>query len=75
MITEGYIRNGAHVYIASRDARACETTASEMTAIGPGKCYALPGDLATVDGCKALAAKLKSQFKLEKLHVLVNNSG
>lgn len=75
MISEGYVRNGAIVYIASRDVTACDKTATELTSIGPGKCFSLPGDLSSVDGCKALVEKLKNQYQLNKLHVLVNNSG
>ena len=34
MISEGYVTNGAKVYISSRDAKACEKAAAELTAIG-----------------------------------------
>ena len=34
MISEGYVTNGAKVYISSRDATACEKAAAELTAIG-----------------------------------------
>lgn len=36
MISEGYVRNGAKVYISSRDAKTCEATCKELNAIGPG---------------------------------------
>jgi len=69
MIAEGFIQQGAKVYVSSRKAAACEETAA---ALGPN-CIALPADVSTVEGCKALAAKLA---ELEpKLDILVNNAG
>lgn len=34
MISEGFVTNGAKVYISSRDAKACEQTAKELNALG-----------------------------------------
>ena len=69
MIAEGYVQQGAKVYVSSRKAAACEETAD---ALGPN-CIALPADISTVDGCKELAAKLAA---LEpRLDILVNNAG
>ena len=34
MITEGFVTNGAKVYISSRDAAACEKAAEELNALG-----------------------------------------
>lgn len=34
MIAEGYVTNGAKVYISSRDAKACEKAVAELTALG-----------------------------------------
>ncbi|KAI1434281.1 short chain dehydrogenase/reductase family [Xylaria sp. CBS 124048] len=73
MITEGFVANGAKVYIASRDAKACEKTAAELTARGPGSCIAIPADLLQLSECKRLVAEL--QTRESRLHVLVNNSG
>ncbi|KAI2630078.1 short chain dehydrogenase/reductase family [Xylaria nigripes] len=73
MISEGFVANGAKVYIASRDAKACEETASELTARGPGSCIAIPTNLLQLAECKRLAAEL--QARETRLHVLVNNSG
>ncbi|MBN8807946.1 MAG: SDR family oxidoreductase [Sphingomonas sp.] len=69
MIAEGYIAQGAKVYISSRKAAACEETAAEL---GPN-CIPLPQDVSTVDGCKALAAQLASHE--DHLDILVNNAG
>lgn len=69
MIAEGFIAQGAKVYIASRKVSACLETAQ---ALGPNA-IALPGDVATVEGCEALAAAFGA---LEaRLDVLVNNAG
>jgi len=72
MIAEGFIMQGAKVYISSRKAEACDKTAAELSKDG-GTCIPLPQDISTVDGCKALAARLTA---LEpKLDILVNNAG
>lgn len=34
MISEGFVTNGAKVYISSRDGKACEQAAQELTALG-----------------------------------------
>ncbi|KAI0811389.1 short chain dehydrogenase/reductase family [Xylaria sp. FL0064] len=73
MITEGFVTNGAKVYIASRSSQACHETAAELSAKGPGSCIALPADLLKLDECKRLVSELRSRE--DKLHVLVNNSG
>ena len=69
MIAQGYLAQGAKVYISSRKSADCEATAKEL---GP-HCISLPQDVSTVDGCEALANKLAA---LEpKLDILVNNAG
>ncbi|WP_404336726.1 SDR family oxidoreductase [Sphingomonas sp. MMS12-HWE2-04] len=69
MIAQGFIAQGAKVYVSSRKAAACEETAD---ALGP-KCIALPMDVGTVEGCKALAAALAEREA--GLDILVNNAG
>ncbi|KAI8633857.1 short chain dehydrogenase/reductase family [Xylariaceae sp. FL1651] len=73
MISEGFVANGARVYIASRDAKACEAAAAELTARGPGSCAAIPADLLRLAECERLVAELRAREP--RLHVLVNNSG
>lgn len=34
MISEGFVTNGAKVYISSRDGKACDQAAKELTAMG-----------------------------------------
>jgi NAD(P)-dependent dehydrogenase (short-subunit alcohol dehydrogenase family) len=69
MIAAGYVAQGAKVYVSSRKAAACEETAVEL---GPN-CIALPADVSTVDGCRALAVALAERE--ERLDILVNNAG
>jgi NAD(P)-dependent dehydrogenase (short-subunit alcohol dehydrogenase family) len=69
MIAEGFVGQGAKVYVSSRKAEACEETAE---ALGPN-CIALPADISTVAGCKALAAELAARES--RLDILVNNAG
>lgn len=68
-IAEGFIAQGAKVYISSRKAEDCFATAE---ALGPN-CIALPQDVSTVAGCRALAAALAERE--QKLDILVNNAG
>jgi NAD(P)-dependent dehydrogenase (short-subunit alcohol dehydrogenase family) len=73
MISEGFVRNGAKVYISSRDAKAGDQVCKELSDIGPGTAVSIPADFYKEEDCKRLAAEL-SQRESE-LHVLVNNSG
>ena len=68
-IAEGFIAQGAKVYISSRKAEACLATAQEL---GPN-CIALPRDISTVAGCRALAEAFAE--KEQRLDILVNNAG
>ena len=69
MIAEGFIAQGAKVYISSRKPGACDATAAELGEM----CISLPQDVSTVDGCKALAAAYAKHES--KLDILVNNAG
>ncbi|OLN85947.1 Rhamnolipids biosynthesis 3-oxoacyl-[acyl-carrier-protein] reductase 4 [Colletotrichum chlorophyti] len=74
MISQGFVANGATVYLAGRDAAACTAAAEALTAAGPGKAHALPADLQSLEECERLVASLSAQTG-GRLHVLVNNSG
>jgi NAD(P)-dependent dehydrogenase (short-subunit alcohol dehydrogenase family) len=69
MIAEGFIAQGAKVYISSRKAPACLETAA---ALGPN-CIPLPQDISSVAGCQALAGQLAARE--QRLDILVNNAG
>jgi short-subunit dehydrogenase len=73
MISEGFVTNGAKVYISSRDAKACEQACKELNALGKGSAHAIPADFYKVEDCKKMAAELAKRET--KLDVLVNNSG
>ena len=71
MIAKGFLAQGAKVYISSRKVLACQQTAAELSAFGT--CIALPADVSTVAGAKALADAFMA---LEPhLDILVNNAG
>lgn len=72
MIAEGFIAQGARVYISSRKADACDRTAAELSA-GGGTCVSLPMDVSTPDGARALATAYAAREA--KLDILVNNAG
>ncbi|KAF5016613.1 hypothetical protein F66182_11655 [Fusarium sp. NRRL 66182] len=73
MISEGYVTNGATVYISSRDAKACEQAVGELNALGKGKAHAIPADFYKEEDIKKLVEEFGKREN--KLHVLVNNSG
>ena len=70
-MAQGFLRQGATVYITARKAAGCEAAAQELSRIGP--CFALPCDVSTVAGTRTLAADLAG--RTEHLHILVNNAG
>ncbi|QIG79079.1 SDR family oxidoreductase [Stakelama tenebrarum] len=69
MIAEGFVASGAKVYVSSRSEDACAETAK---ALGE-RCVALPMDVSTVEGCKALAVAVAERET--SLDILVNNAG
>jgi NAD(P)-dependent dehydrogenase (short-subunit alcohol dehydrogenase family) len=71
MIAEGFLRQGATVYISARKAEACDATAAELSKIGP--CVSLPADVSKMDGIARLVAAL--QDREQRLDILVNNAG
>lgn len=73
MISEGFVTNGAKVYISSRDAKACEQACKELNALGKGSAYSIPADFYKLEDCKRMVEEVKKRET--KLHVLVNNSG
>ncbi|KAF2133837.1 NAD(P)-binding protein [Dothidotthia symphoricarpi CBS 119687] len=73
MISEGFVQNGATVYVSSRDAKACEQACKELNALGKGKADFIAADLYKEESYKKVAEEIKKREG--KLHVLVNNSG
>ena len=71
MIAQGYVENGAKVYITARKAEACDATAARLSEMGT--CISVPQDLSTVEGVTAFAAEMAKRE--EKIDILVNNAG
>lgn len=71
MIAEGFLAQGARVYISARKADACDETAKELSAFG--HCVSLPADVSTLEGAKALVDAYSKHEKT--LDILVNNAG
>lgn len=69
MIAEGFLAQGARVYIAARTAQECDQTARELGEC----CHAIPADLSTVQGARALATAFRARERT--LDILVNNAG
>jgi NAD(P)-dependent dehydrogenase (short-subunit alcohol dehydrogenase family) len=71
MIASGLVEAGAKVYVASRKQQDCDRAAAELSKLGT--CLALPGDLASHAGTRALADAFAAREPA--LHILVNNAG
>lgn len=71
MIAEGFLKQGARVYISARKAEACDATAEELSQFGP--CVSLPADVSTLDGINDLVARYREHES--SLDILVNNAG
>jgi len=66
MISEGFVTNGAMVYISSRDAKACDAAVEELNALGKasgGSAVAIPADFYKESECKRLAAEIVKNEK------------
>jgi NAD(P)-dependent dehydrogenase (short-subunit alcohol dehydrogenase family) len=61
MISEGFVQNGATVYISSRDVKACEQACRELNALGKGKADFIAADLYKEDAAKNIADELKKR--------------
>ena len=71
MIAEGFLAQGARVYISARKAAACDQTAKELSAFG--HCVSLPADVSTLRGAQALVDAYAQHE--DSLDILVNNAG
>jgi NAD(P)-dependent dehydrogenase (short-subunit alcohol dehydrogenase family) len=71
MIAEGFLAQGARVYISARKAEACDQTARELSELG--HCVSLPADVSTVEGARGLVAAYAEHE--DSLGILVNNAG
>ena len=71
MIAEGFLKQGARVYISARKAEACDATAEELSQFG--QCVSLPADVSTMEGINDLVARYREHES--SLDILVNNAG
>lgn len=71
MIAEGFLTQGAKVYISARKRGALEETATELSAIGP--CIPLVVDTSGADGAQKMADAFLAHE--DTLDILVNNAG
>lgn len=71
MIAEGFLAQGARVYISARKAEACDATALELSTLG--HCVSLPADVSTAAGIAALKQAYATHEPT--LDILVNNAG
>ena len=71
MIAEGFLAQGARVYISARKAEACDRAASELSVLGT--CVSLPADVSTLDGINDLVSRYGEHES--SLDILVNNAG
>jgi NAD(P)-dependent dehydrogenase (short-subunit alcohol dehydrogenase family) len=71
MIARGLLEAGARVIVSSRKADDVRAAAEELGALGD--CEALPADVSTGEGARALAQQVGERFPA--LSILVNNAG
>ena len=73
MIAAGFLASGAKVYISSRKAEVCDSTATRLSKEFGGECISVPSDLSRLDGVESLANTISSEES--KLDILINNAG
>lgn len=61
MISQGFVENGAKVYITSRDAKACDQACKELNALGKGQAFYIPANFYKEEECKKLADELSKK--------------
>jgi NAD(P)-dependent dehydrogenase (short-subunit alcohol dehydrogenase family) len=71
MIARALVQAGASVVVSARKEGPLREAAAELAELG--SCEAVPADLSTPEGTRALAAAVRERFPA--LHVLVNNAG
>ena len=71
MMASTFVKNGAKVYISSRNAEVCQAVEAELSKVG--ECIAIPADLSVHEGQQILVDEIKS--KETSIDVLINNAG
>ncbi|MGD9793338.1 MAG: SDR family oxidoreductase [Acidimicrobiia bacterium] len=70
MMARGLVELGATVVVTSRKADACASVEEELSKVG--SCIAIPSDVSSEDGCRALRDAVAD--RVGKVDVLVNNA-
>lgn len=73
MIAAGFLQHGAKVYISSRKADVCDSTASKLQEKYGSSCISIPADLSELSGIERVVAELGENET--QLDILVNNAG
>ncbi|CAH7686383.1 hypothetical protein PPACK8108_LOCUS21027 [Phakopsora pachyrhizi] len=73
MMAHAWVANGGRVIIASRKEKALSQVCDALNTLGTGKAEYVVGDVSSKAGCVAIADEIKK--RVDKIHVLVNNSG
>ncbi|SPH21454.1 Rhamnolipids biosynthesis 3-oxoacyl-[acyl-carrier-protein] reductase [Ascidiaceihabitans donghaensis] len=74
MAATGLAQAGAHVFIASRKADACEAVAQDINDSGvAGKVTGFGGDVSSADGVAAMVEEITK--RTDTLNILMNNAG
>jgi len=71
MIANGFIQNGAKIYITSRKVGALEEQQKNLSSYG--ECISIQSDLSNSDGINHFYSEIKNRE--EKIDVLINNAG
>uniref|UniRef100_A0A1D1YSA1 Rhamnolipids biosynthesis 3-oxoacyl-[acyl-carrier-protein] reductase n=1 Tax=Anthurium amnicola TaxID=1678845 RepID=A0A1D1YSA1_9ARAE len=75
MISKVFVKNGAKVYIASRNQKNLEEATTELNSLGgSGECIPIVADITIKEECEKIANKI-SKKENGKLDILINNSG
>lgn len=74
MISEGFVTNGATVYISSRDAKACDQAVKELNALGKGKAHAIPANFYNYDDVKKLAEELAKRESSQSMNLVLKDA-
>ena len=73
MIAAGFLQHEAKVYISSRKADVCDSTATKLQEKYGGSCISVPADLTKSEGIDQLVEEIRKDES--QLDILVNNAG
>lgn len=81
MIAQGFVTNGAKVYLAGRDAKALEQAAQDLSPSSSSSSslslhapIPIPANLQHLEACESLVKRI-TELEPSGIHILVNNAG